>query len=82
MAADRNSRYVRVYWPNAKVVVASCTSARGNQVDEFMIKLKSRNFCVGCNKNEGDRNSGAWGCKSCRTWVTEEFFAQEGHLTM
>jgi hypothetical protein len=53
-----------------------------NQINEFMIRVESRNLCVGCNKNEGDRNSGAWGCKSCRTWVSQELFAQEGHLTM
>ena len=53
-----------------------------NQVNEFMIRVMSRNFCVGCNNNEGDRNSGAWGCKSCRTWVSQELFAQGGHLTM
>ena len=53
-----------------------------NQVNEFMIRVESRNFCVGCNKNEGDRSSGAWGCKSCRTWVSQELFAQGSHLTM
>ncbi len=53
-----------------------------NQVDEFMIRVKSRNFCVGWNKNQADRDSGAWVCKSCRTWVSQELFAQGGHLTM
>jgi len=44
------------------------------EFERFMIRLKgNKTFCVGCFKDEGDRNSYSWGCKSCRVWVSEGF---------